>query len=145
MIDQSIWRRSPTGMPACVASATLLGSSSKATISAPPAVSARQVARPELPSPNTATRFPAIVVTGIKTLPQLEGGEPGERQHHRDDPEADDDLRLGPAELLEMMVDRRHPEHALAGEPERQHLHDHRHRFQHEQAADAAEHDLVLG
>ena len=43
------------------------------------------------------------------------------------------------------MVDRRHPEHALAGELERDHLHDHRHRFEHEQPADDGEHDLVLG
>ena len=42
-----------------------------------------------------------------------------ERQHDRDDPEADHDLRLGPAELLEMMMERRHAEHALAGELER--------------------------
>ena len=42
------------------------------------------------------------------------------------------------------MVDRRHLEHAFAGELERHHLHDHRHRLQHEQAADDGEHDLVL-
>ena len=68
-----------------------------------------------------------------------------EREHDRDDPEADHDLRLGPAHLLEVMVDRRHPEHALAGELERDHLHDHRHRFEHEQPADDRQHDLVLG
>src|SRR5450631_429655 len=77
--------------------------------------------------------------------PQLQRGEAGQRQHHRDDPEPDHDLRLGPAELLEVMVDRRHPEHALAGQLERHHLHDHGNRFEHEQAADDAEHDLVLG
>ena len=43
------------------------------------------------------------------------------------------------------MMDRRHLEDALAGELERHHLHDHRNRFQHEQAADDGEHDLVLG
>src|SRR5438067_1107551 len=47
--------------------------------------------------------------------PQLQRGQPGERKHHRDDPEPDHDLRLGPAELLEMVVDRRHPENAFAG------------------------------
>src|SRR5450631_2528836 len=57
--------------------------------------------------------------------PQLQRGEAGQRQHHRDDPEPDHDLRLGPAQLLEMVVDRRHPEDALAGELERHHLHDH--------------------
>jgi hypothetical protein len=33
---------------------------------APPAASARQLASPEPPSPNTATVFPAKVVQGIK-------------------------------------------------------------------------------
>src|SRR6202035_162522 len=56
--------------------------------------------------------------------PQLQRGEAGERQHHRNDPEPDHDLRFGPALLLEMMMQRRHPEHALAGELERHHLHD---------------------
>src|SRR5712664_2144374 len=76
--------------------------------------------------------------------PQLQGGEAGQRQHHRDDPEPDHDLRFGPALLLKMVMDRRHPEHALAGELERHHLHNHRDRFQHEQSADHREHDLVF-
>src|ERR1700704_5819776 len=76
--------------------------------------------------------------------PQLQGGEAGQRQHHRDDPEPDHDLRFGPALLLKMVMDRRHPEHALAGELERHYLHDHRDRLQHEQSADHREHDLVF-
>src|SRR5229473_2993887 len=76
--------------------------------------------------------------------PQLQGGEAGQRQHHRNDPEPDHDLRFGPALLFEMMMQRRHPEHALAGELEGHHLHDHRNRFQHEQSADHGEHDLVF-
>src|SRR5689334_22776836 len=76
--------------------------------------------------------------------PQFQRGETGKRQHHRDDPEADHDLRLGPALLLEMMVQRRHHEHALARQLERGDLHDDGDRFQHEQAADHGEHDLVL-
>src|SRR5208282_6137771 len=114
--------------------------------SAPPARSALALTSPEPPSPNTATFLPAKVVTGITIkLPQLQGREPRQREHDRDNPEANDDLRLGPAELLEMMVDRRHLEDALAGELERHHLHDHRHRLEHEQAADHGKHDLVLG
>src|SRR5271167_5120481 len=101
--------------------------------SAPPARSALALTSPEPPSPNTATFLPVKVVTGITTkLPQLQGREPSQRQHDRDDPEANDDLRLGPAELLEMMMDRRHLEDALAGELERHHLHDDRHRLEHE-------------
>src|ERR1700733_11863977 len=76
--------------------------------------------------------------------PQLQRGEAGQRQHHRDDPEPDHDLRFSPAQLFEMMMDRGHPEDALAGELERGHLHNHRNRFQHEQPADHGQHDLVF-
>src|SRR5689334_11416440 len=141
-----IERRSAVANPACAALATLSALSSPATTSAPPAFSASQLASPEPPRPNTATILPAKEVTGIMRhrSPQFERGESGERQHHRDDPEADHDLRLGPAQLFEMVVDRRHPEEALAGELEGGDLHDHGDRLQHEQAADDGEHDLVL-
>src|SRR5262249_62235558 len=49
------------------------------------------------------------------------------------------------AELLEVVVDWRHAEHALAGEFERYHLDDHRDGLDHEQPADNGKHDLVLG
>ena len=62
---------------------------------------------------------------GDQGLSQLQRGEPCERQHHGDDPEPNHDLRLGPAQLLIVMVDRRHPEHAFSGELEGNHLHDH--------------------
>src|SRR4051812_9182856 len=77
--------------------------------------------------------------------PQLQRRQPGQRQHHRDNPEPDHDLRLGPSLLLEMVVQRRHPEHAFAGQLERDHLHDDGYRLQHEQPADDGEHQLVLG
>src|SRR6266566_3268580 len=144
-VAQSRWRKSAVATPQAAASATFPGSSSQATMSAPPAISARQVQRPELPSPNTASRLPAKPVTGITRSPQLERGQAGKRKHHRDDPEADDDLRLGPAELLEVMMDRRHPEDPLAGQLVRHHLHDDRDRLEHEQPADHRENDLVLG
>src|SRR3546814_6967796 len=38
---------------------------------------------------------------------QLQRGEAREREHEADDPEADDDSRLRPAHLLEMMVEDR--------------------------------------
>src|SRR5579863_5816027 len=133
-------------MPAALALAMLCALSSNATTSAPPDNSAPALISPEPPRPNTATLLPAKAVIGITTrLPQLQRRKACERQHHRDDPETNDDLRLGPAELLEMMVDRRHLEDALAGELERHHLDDHRHRLEHEQAADHGENDLVLG
>src|SRR5208282_4357980 len=146
ILPQSASRKSAVGMPAALAFATLWASSSKATTSAPPARSALALASPEPPSPNTATFLPAKVVTGITTkLPQLQGREPGQREHDRDNPETNNDLRLGPAELLEMVVDRRHLEDALSGQLERHHLDDDGDRLEHEQAADDGEHDLVLG
>src|ERR1700716_4471349 len=113
------FRRSAVTKPACAAFATLSAPSSPAITSAPPALSAWQLASPEPPSPNTATVLPAKEGTGINGSPQLQRGEAGERQHHRDDPEPDHDLRFGPALLFEMVMQRRHPEHALAGELER--------------------------
>src|SRR5581483_7140362 len=56
----------------------------------------------------------------------LEARQAEERQHHRDDPEADHDLRLGPAERLEVVVDRRHLEDAPAGQLEGDDLDDDR-------------------
>src|ERR1700761_8632662 len=143
---QETVRKSAVMKPACAAFATLSALSSPAMTSAPPAFSAWQLVSPEPPRPNTATVLPAKEVTGIMILgsAQLQGGEAGERQHHRDDPEADHDLRLGQAQLLEVMMDRRHPEDALARQLEGGDLHDDRHRLQHEQAADHSQHDFVL-
>ncbi len=49
-----------------------------------------------------------------------------------------------PAELLEMMMDRRHLEDALAGALVEEHLDDDAQRLHHEQAADDAQHQLVV-
>src|ERR1700730_7278819 len=140
-------RRSAVMKPAFAALATFSALSSLAITFAPPALRAWQLASPEPPRPNTATLLPAKEVTGVmmaRPSSQLERGEAGERQHHRDDPEPDHDLRLGPAQLLEMMVQRRHPQNAFPGELERGDLHDPRDRLQHEQSADHRQHDLVL-
>src|SRR4029077_15941141 len=78
ILDQSALRKSAVGMPAALALATLCGSSSKATTSAPPASSALALTRPEPPRPNTATFCPAKVVTGITAhipLPLVGGGQ----------------------------------------------------------------------
>src|SRR6266576_1955028 len=137
-------RKSAVTKPACAASASFSTPSSPAMTSAPPAFKAWQLANPEPPRPNTATVLPAKEVTGIKLSPQLQRGEAGQRQHHRDDPEPDHDLRFSPALLLEMMMQRRHPEYALAGELERHHLHDHRICIKHEHPAARRQHELVL-
>src|ERR1051326_955263 len=75
----------------------------------------------------------------------LQGRKPHQRQDHRYDPESNDDGWFGPAFLLEMVVERRHEEDAGAGALVPEHLHDHRYSFDDEQAADNAQHDLVLG
>src|SRR5229473_623155 len=60
----------------------------------------------------------------------------GDCENRGDDPEADDDGRLGPSLLLEMMMQRRHAEHPLAGQLEACDLDDHRDGLQDEQTAD---------
>src|SRR6516165_1876105 len=147
ILDQSSWRKSAVGTPALVAFATASALSSQPTTSAPPASSALALASPDPPSPKSATFFPANVVIGIKLSArssQLESREAGKRKHHRYDPESNDDLRLCPSQLLEMVMDGRHSENPLSRELVRCDLHDHRHRFQHEQPADHGQHDLVL-
>src|SRR5665213_1985093 len=101
---------------------------------------------PLAPRPKTATFWPRKVVTGIMPpSPQLQGGEANQREQHSDDPEANDDLRLGPPQRLEVVVDGRHLEDALAGELEGADLDDDRDGLEHEEAADDGEHDLLLG
>src|SRR5258707_2618910 len=108
IFDHSICRRSAVEMPAASALATLAASSSNAITCAPPAMSARALASPEAPSPNSAAVLPANVVTGImrrsgpSSSSQLQRGQAGEREHDRDDPEPNHDLRLGPSLLLEV-------------------------------------------
>src|ERR1700738_956671 len=95
--DHDTLRKSAVTKPALAASASLSAPSSPAITSAPPAFRAWQLARPDPPRPNTATVLPAKEVTGINGSPQLQRGEAGQRQHHRNDPEPDHDLRFGPA------------------------------------------------
>src|SRR6187399_3054947 len=66
----------------------------------------RAMARPEAPRPRIST----FMLDRSLMLPstQLQAGQADQAQQHRDDPEADHDLRLGPAGFLEMVVQRRH-------------------------------------
>src|SRR5215218_5597986 len=71
--------------------------------------------------------------------------EDAQRQRHEqagDDPEPDDDGDLLPAEQLEVVLERRHPEDPLAGQLERANLQDDRQGDQDEQAADDEQQDL---
>src|SRR5690242_1250282 len=115
---------------ACPRAASL---SSQATQSIPAAIRARTVVRPERASPSTTYDEPSRMERSIIRSPQLQGGEAHHREDGGNDPEAEDDGRLGPALLLEVMVQRRHAENTLAGEAEGQDLDDHRDGLEHEQ------------
>src|SRR5712671_4946614 len=143
--DQPMDAGSTTGTPILAAVSREAALSSHATQSIPAAFRARTVARPERASPNTTNDEPLSMPRSIIRSPQLQGGETGHRQDGGDDPEAEDDGGLGPALLLEMMVQRRHTEDAAAGPFVGQDLDDDRHGLEHEQTADDGQHDLVLG
>src|SRR5215469_10706301 len=103
---------------------------------APPALSAATDDTPDRASPKTATSRLAKARAGIiVSSPQLQRGKADERQHDGNDPEADDDRGFLPAQLLVVMMDRRHLEDALARHLEGGDLHDHRHRFHDEEPA----------
>src|SRR5262245_2276223 len=77
-------------------------------------------------------------------LPQLQGRETQELEDDRESPQPYDDLRLAPPALLEVVVDRRHPENALAPRLVRGDLHDDGERLGDEQPADDDEEELLL-
>src|SRR5439155_24229867 len=70
-------------------------------------------ARPARRSWSVVAALPALAPLLVHGCPggllaEREGRERGQRAHRRPDPEADDDLRLGPAEELEVVMDGRH-------------------------------------
>ena len=75
---------------------------------------------------------------------QLQRRQAEEREDDREDQEPRDHLRLAPADQLEVVMNRRHAEDALAGDLERGDLDDDRHRLHHEHAADDREQRLLL-
>ena len=81
------------------------------TTSAPIARRARAPAGRSCPAPPRRSACRRTESAG-KRSSDLQRRQADQRQDHRDDPEADDDGRLGPALLLEMVVQRRHQEHA---------------------------------
>src|SRR3954447_9385801 len=123
MSPRSALRRSTMAMPAAAAASRRAALSSHAITVAPPRARACAAARPDFPRPRTPTGMPRKQVTSIfvgiiATSPQFQRRQPGEREDRGDDPETDDDGRLLPALLLEMMVQRRHAEDAAAGQLE---------------------------
>src|SRR6516225_5837124 len=118
MASQSAIFRSASGSPAAFTASRPFSPSSQAKTEAPPASKERPAASPDSPIPKTATVLPAKECASIM-LPQLQRGQPNKGENHGNDPETHNNGRLGPALLLEMVVQRRHSEHALARQFER--------------------------
>src|SRR5215510_1287704 len=107
------------------------------TTRAPLRASNSAAATPLLAAPTTTTRRPSTVNDSLRTpSPQLQRRETEQRKDDGDDEKARDHLGLAPSNELEVVMQRRHLEHALAGELERGDLDDHRHPLEHEDAAD---------
>ena len=101
---------------------------------------------PDRARPNTRdTLVRECVAPGTLVLPELQRREPDQSEHEGDDPEADDDGRLLPALLLEMMVERRHRKTRLPVSLNDATCTMTDTRLEHEKPADDGEHDLVLG
>src|SRR5690349_2254557 len=87
------------------------GAASTPTTWAPDRSASSAAATPLSPRPTTATTLPArfIIFAGS---PKLHGGKAHQREQERNDPKANDDLRLGPTLLLVVVVDGGHEEHS---------------------------------
>src|SRR5262249_52950895 len=118
---------------------------------APRFASSSAAAMPLLAAPATVTRFP--FTSGSRapsheppatTSPELQRCEAEQREDDSHDHEPADDLRLAPPALLEVVMERRHLEHALAGHLEGRHLDDDRQSFEQEDAADNKQQQLLL-
>src|SRR5690606_30843806 len=147
-------------------SARAAGRASVTVTRAPASTSAAAAASPDTPAPATSTRAPdsssGLIVgspsrasspmqpcssggpaTARRGQPLLvEQPEPERGAHGRQQPEPDDHRGLGPPGELEVVVERRHPEHAAPGGAEHRDLHGHRQHLHHEHAADHHEQQL---
>src|SRR6202049_5063076 len=125
------------------------GRSSVAVTRAPRAAQNSAVATPVRASPTTSTCLPASSMPGFKRspqfdLPQFQGRQRKQRKYQSGDPEAHDDFRFAPSLQLEMVMERRHPENALAGHAKRRYLQNHGDGFDDKYAADKKKQDLLL-
>src|SRR5690349_3350469 len=99
---------------------------------APRRTSSSAAAMPLRAAPSTTTFRPrTLKPSSPMPSPQLQRGETEKREQDADDHEPRDHLRLAPANQLEVMMQRRHLEDALAaGGLEVGDLHDHRERLE---------------
>src|SRR5882762_1674924 len=99
----------------------------EASFAGPPAAAARRACQrharslrfAQATSPSTNPCHPGRAPAPFcpQNSPQLQCGETEQHEHHGDDPEANDHLRLLPSRQLVVMVKRRHSENALAAAP----------------------------
>src|SRR5260370_24622215 len=80
----------------------------------------------------------------LSRLTQLQRGQREKRKDQGQDPETDDDLGFRPAHQLKVMMNGRHAEDALPAQLVRPDLKDHRNGFDHEDAADKRQQQLLL-
>src|SRR5271163_4528094 len=137
---------STVAVPASANCRRVAGSSSHSVAVTPSALSAAKTARPVTPPPATSTG--AAADSGSSAGSRLTsaaagGGQPlAVKQRHPqaaadrgEQPEPDDHGGFGPADQLEMVVERRHPEHPPSSRAEGQDLHHHRDDLRDEQRA----------
>src|ERR1700730_13976624 len=137
--------------------ASPISSSVRASVAvtfAPRAPQKSVVATPVLASPTTSTRLPrnsngfainlAKFFNRSASLPQLQRRQREQRKNQRGDPKSHDHFRFAPTEQFEMVMDGRHSKNALAAQLERAHLQNHRNGFQHKNAANEEQQNLLL-
>src|SRR5687767_4755198 len=112
---------------------------------APRFASSSAAATPLRAAPTTTTRrFRTEKSLSPTPSPQLQRRQAEQREDHRHDEKAGDDLRLAPSNQLEVVVDGRHLEDAIARELERGDLDDHRERLDDEHAAHNRQQQFLL-
>src|SRR5882757_7213620 len=117
-----------TATPDCAKAVSADGLSSVSVARAPSGVSAASIARPVTRAPATSTAAPERSTSGSDGRQPLavEERNPETAGDRGEQPEPDDDRRLGPADKLEVVMEGRHPKHPSPRGAERHDLHDDR-------------------
>src|SRR3954468_8640115 len=108
---------------------------------APRRASSSAAATPLLAAPTTTTRRPA---TENIASAQLQRRQTQQREDDSHDHKSGDHLRLAPTGQLEVVMKRRHLEHALPRQAERRDLDNHGQRLGDEHASDDEEQQFLL-
>src|SRR3954468_9169438 len=127
---------STSSMPAVAARSRMASVGRSSTTTSVAGSRWRATASPVTPKPTTSARtgFSVNDVEGQEV--RIEKTEGQRRAQGGEDPEPDDHRRLGPAGQLEVVVDRRHPEHPAVEQPEAGDLDHDTQRLEDEQPAD---------